>query len=300
MTFREGADFGGRRATSGGSGRGGTIAAGGGIGTIIIVGLYLLLGGDPSDIGSILGSQETSQNQNQLPGGSDDGALEHCKTAADANEFADCRVEGTARSIDAVWTDLLPQQANIEYTKPGLVIFQDSVRTGCGAASSATGPFYCPSDQTAYFDVSFFDQLDKLGGSDAPLAQMYTVAHEFGHHIQQLEGNLGLSNYNQPGEDSNAVKVELQADCYAGLWASRADKGDNAFLEPITEQQIADAVETARAVGDDNIQKRSGGGVRPDTWTHGSSEQRQKAFLAGYKQGTMGACDTLGRGNYNS
>lgn len=129
---------------------------------------------------------------------------------------------------------------------------------------------------------------------------MYIVAHEFGHHIQKLEGTLSLSSYNEPGEDSNAVKIELQADCYAGLWAHYADKGDDALLETITEQQVTDAVNTARAVGDDNIQRRSGGEVRPDTWTHGSSEDRAQSFLAGYNSGKMEQCDTLGRGVYKS
>ena len=148
--------------------------------------------------------------------------------------------------------------------------------------------------------MSFFEQLEQLGGTNAPLAQMYIVAHEFAHHIQQLEGTLSLSNYNDPGEDSNAVKIELQADCYAGIWISQADKGDDALLEPITEEQVAGAIDTARAVGDDNIQQRSGGEVRPDLWTHGSSEQRQNAFLTGYNEGTMASCDTLGRGVYRS
>src|SRR5699024_2291668 len=130
------------------------------------------------------------------------------------------------------------------------------VSSGCGQATSATGPFYCPADQSAYFDVSFFDQLNRIGGTNSPLAQMYIVAHEFGHHVQQLEGTLSLSNYNDPGEDSNAVKIELQADCYAGMWVAHADKGENAMLEPITREQVASAIETARAVGDDNIQKR--------------------------------------------
>ena len=127
---------------------------------------------------------------------------------------------------------------------------------------------------------------------------MYIVAHEFGHHIQNLEGTLGLSDYNNPGADSNAVKIELQADCYAGLWASYADKGDNPLLEPITKEQVSDAVAAAQAVGDDNIQRRSGGQVQPDSWTHGSSEQREKAFLAGYNSGKMSQCDTLERGAY--
>src|SRR5699024_881670 len=158
---------------------------------------------------------------------------------------------------------------------------------------------------SAFSSFSFHDtarsDIYTLSLHDAlPISQMYIVAHEFGHHVQQLEGTLGLSNYNDPGADSNAVKIELQADCYAGIWASHADKGEDALLEPITPEQVATAVDTARAVGDDNIQQRSGGEIRPDTFTHGSSQQRQDAFLTGYNEGSMASCDFLERGVYNS
>lgn len=295
MTFREDADISGRRrATTGG--RGGRIAAGGGLGSLLLVGLFLLMGGNPGDIGQVLGG---GGGQAQLPGGQT-SELEHCQTPEDGNIHADCRVDYAAGSVDQMWETMLPEQAGIDYVAPGRVVFQDTVQSGCGAATSSTGPFYCPADQSAYFDVSFFDQLDRLGGSNAPLAQMYIVAHEFAHHVQQLEGTLSLSNYNDPGEDSNAVKIELQADCYAGIWVSHADKGEDAWLEPITREQVTSAIDTARAVGDDNIQRRSGGEVRPDLWTHGSSEQRQNAFITGYNEGTMAACDTLDRGVYRS
>ena len=254
MTFRKDANYtGGRRARTGG-GRGGTIAAGGGLGSLLLIGLFLLFGGNPSDLGQITGGGQ----------GEATGSLEHC-----------------------------------EYTEPLLVVFQNTVQSGCGMASAQTGPFYCPADQGAYFDVSFFEQLEQLGGTNAPLAQMYIVAHEFAHHVQQLEGTLSMSNYNDPGADSDAVKVELQADCYAGIWIAHADKGENALLEPITEEQVQGAIDTARAVGDDNIQRRTGGEVRPDLWTHGSSEQRQNALLTGYREGNMAACDTLGVREYN-
>ena len=289
MTFRKDANVtGGRRATTGGSG--GRIAAGGGIGSLLLIGLFLLMGGNPSDIGGMLGGGQS--------GGGPESTLEHCNTPEDGNQHADCRVDFTAQSVDQMWATMLPEQAGIEYREPGRVVFENVVASGCGQATSATGPFYCPADQSAYFDVSFFDQLNRIGGTNSPLAQMYIVAHEFGHHVQQLEGTLSLSNYNDPGEDSNAVKIELQADCYAGIWVAHADKGENAMLEPITREQVAGAIDTARAVGDDNIQKRSGGEVRPDLWTHGSSEQRQNAFLTGYNEGTMAACDTLERGVY--
>ncbi|GGO20089.1 metalloprotease [Corynebacterium marinum] len=255
------------------------------------------MGGNPGDIGQVLGGG--GGGQGQLPGGQT-STLEHCQTPEDGNIHADCRVDYAAGSVDQMWETILPEQAGIDYVAPGRIVFEDATQSGCGAATAATGPFYCPADQSAYFDVSFFDQLDRLGGSDAPLAQMYIVAHEFGHHVQQLEGTLSLSNYNDPGEDSNAVKIELQADCYAGIWVSHADKGEDAWLEPVTREQVTSAIDTARAVGDDNIQQRSGGEVRPDLWTHGSSEQRQNAFITGYNEGTMAACDTLERGVYRS
>lgn len=292
MTFKSGADFDGQRATSGGGG----LAIGGGIGSVVLIGLYLLLGGSPSDIGALLGNEPSQSGTHSQ---ADDSSFDHCRTAEDGNRYDDCRVMFTAMSVDNVWTAELPQQADIEYARPGRVIFSGSTNSGCGTASSATGPFYCSADQSAYFDTSFFNSLSNYGAHNAPFAQMYIVAHEFGHHIQHLEGTLRLSDYNNPGADSNAVKIELQADCYAGIWASHADKGDDALLEPISPQQVADAVTAAQAVGDDNIQRRSTGQVQPDAWTHGSSEQRQKAFLAGYNSGRMAACDTLGRGVYS-
>lgn len=295
MTFRGGVRKNGNRARTGGGGRGGKIAAGGGLGTLVLVGIFLLLGGSPAQIGGLLG-----QDQPELaPGpGAEPGYLDHCQTAEDANTHADCRVEFTAVSVDQVWERLLPEQAGLTYTEPGVVIFEESTSSGCGFAAAATGPFYCPADESTYFDVSFFQQLEQLGGADAPLAQMYIVAHEVGHHIQHLEGTLGLSDYNDPGADSAAVRIEVQADCYAGIWAHHADEGPEGMLETITPEQVGDALATAGAVGDDNIQRRSGGEVSPETWTHGSSEQRQQAFLAGYESGAMTSCDTLERGVY--
>lgn len=289
MTFRSDFQKSGDRARRGG-GRGGGIAVGGGLGGLLLIGLFMLLGGDPSQL----------QQPQQQPGG-EQGApqgLEHCQTGADANAHVDCRIEFTGISVDRVWAEQLPAQAGIAYQAPGIEIFSQSTRSGCGMASASTGPFYCPADEYSYFDVSFFDQLERMGGGGGPLAQQYVVAHEFGHHIQKLEGTLGRSNYNEPGPDSDAVKIELQADCYAGIWAHYADKGPDAILEPLTDEQVADALRTARAIGDDTIQEHSGGGIQPDLWTHGSSQQREQAFLAGYRSGKMSQCDTLGRGVY--
>lgn len=292
MTFRGGIEKPENIARSGGGG-GGRIAAGGGIGTLLLVGLFLLMGGDPSDLGQVIGS-DSAQNQQQVPS----GTLEHCKTTDDANAHADCRVEFTAISVNQMWQEQLEKQAGIAFEKPNITVFSQAVSTGCGTASSATGPFYCSRDRTAYFDVSFFDSLQSYGGENTPFAQEYIVAHEIGHHIQNLEGTLGLSDYNDPGPNSNAVKIELQADCYAGVWGHYADKGDNAFLEPITKQQVNDAITATRAVGDDNIQERTTGRVNTESFTHGSSDQRQRAFLAGYNSGKMSSCDTLDRHVY--
>ncbi|WP_312975785.1 neutral zinc metallopeptidase [Corynebacterium sp.] len=238
-----------------------------------------------------LGMFSTDSEQGPDRASGTGGNLEHCTTVEDANTYDDCRIEGTAISLDTVWSTLLPEQSGITYSEPGLVIGDGQVNTGCGTASTAqTGPFYCPGDETVYIGDDFFSQLSSMGGSDGPFAQMYVVAHEFGHHIQNLEGNLGLSDYDDPGEDSNAVKMELQADCYAGVWASHADKGEDAVLDPVTPGQVNQAITSAQAIGDDAIQSAGGGQVNPDAWTHGSSEQRQYWFTTGYDNGTMTSC----------
>lgn len=285
-----------RVSTSSGAGRRGGLVVGGGVGGVALVGLFLLLGGNPADLG--LGSGGEAADPQQPGSSSGSYNLDHCQTAADANEHDDCRVVYTSGSVDDVWQSVLPQQAGVDYRLPGVEIFRDTVQTACGFATAQTGPFYCPGDQTLYLDVAFFEQLEYFGGENAPLAQEYIVAHEFGHHIQNLEGTLGLSDYDDPGADSNAVKIELQADCYGGIWAHYADEENGGDLEPITREQLASAVETAGAVGDDNIQRRSGGEVDPEGFTHGTSQQRQDAFLAGYESGEMARCDTLGREVY--
>ncbi len=303
MTFQEDFRKSSSRARRGGGGSRGGIAIGGGLGSLVLVGLFLLLGGNPAQIGDLLGdgNSQTSQGNQQSRGnlgGDESGDLSHCQTGADANAHDDCRIEFTGISLDRVWAEQLPQQAGVEYTQPDIVIFSGSVQSGCGRASAQTGPFYCPADETTYFDTSFFHTLVQLGGSDGAFAQQYVVAHEFGHHIQKLENTLGLSDYQDPGPDSNAVKIELQADCYAGVWAHFADKGEDAILQPLTQEQVRQAIETAQSIGDDTIQQHSGGSIQPDLWTHGSAEQRRQAFTTGYESGSMARCDYLDRGVY--
>lgn len=254
-----------------------------GIPGVIIAGLLVAFfsGGGTSMFNSGSGSQQAPQG----------GELEHCNTFEDANKYDDCRILATGKSLDEYWTAALPDNEGIQYEAPGLRIAEGQINTGCGSANiSQTGPFYCPGDQTVYMSVPFFDQLKQMGGSNGGFSQMYVTAHEFGHHIQQQQGTLSLSNYNDPGEESLAVQVELQADCYAGLWASNADKGENAMMDPITQEQVQEAIKTAQAIGDDAIQSSAGQEVNPDLWTHGSSEQRTDAFIRGYQGGTMKSC----------
>ncbi|WP_067656922.1 KPN_02809 family neutral zinc metallopeptidase [Nocardia harenae] len=301
MTFNEGLQIDPNRASSGGPGRGGKIALGGGAGGIVLVVLALLLGGDP---GSILG-QFTGADGG---GGSSatEGTPEHCETGADANRYVDCRVVLTAESLDAVWAEQLPAQTGVQYEEPKLVLFSGAVSTGCGNATSEVGPFYCPADNSAYFDTSFFQELvDRFGSSGGPLAQEYVVAHEVGHHIQTQLGDIARAQNDPQGAESGAVRTELQADCYAGLWAHYADKtpapgGDIPFLKPLTETDISDALSAAAAVGDDRIQRASQGRVNPEAWTHGSSDQRQKWFLTGYRTGRLDACDTYSARNLDN
>ncbi|MGV9732667.1 KPN_02809 family neutral zinc metallopeptidase [Rhodococcus aetherivorans] len=291
MTFNEGARMeGGRIQVGGGGGPGGKIAIGGGAGGLLVLILALLLGGDP---GSLLGSGAPQQS-----GQYGSGTLEGCETGADANASVDCRVQFTVGSLDAVWEQQLGPQTGVEYVRPAVVLFSGAVATGCGNATSDVGPFYCPADRTAYFDTSFFqDLVTRFGANAGPLAQEYVVAHEVGHHLQNQLGDLGRAQADPRGADSGAVRTELQADCYAGAWAYHADKQPDPntgepFLQPLTQQDIRDALSAASAVGDDRIQASAGGRVNPEGWTHGSSDQRQKWFLAGYTTGQIAACDT--------
>lgn len=301
MTFNEGLQIDPNRASSGGPGMGGKLALGGGAGGLILLVITLLMGGDP---GSVLGQFTGTQDQ-QVQSGTQ-GTPEHCRTGADANRYVDCRVVLTAQSLDAVWAEELPKQTGVEYVPPDLRLFSGAVATGCGNATSDVGPFYCPADHTAYFDVSFFQELvDRFGSSGGPLAQEYVVAHEVGHHLQTQLGDIARAQRDPRGAESGAVRTELQADCYAGLWAHYADKtpapgGSQPFLRPLSTTDIQDALSAASAVGDDRIQRAAQGRVNPEAWTHGSSEQRQRWFLTGYTTGRVAACDTYSAQDLNN
>ncbi|WP_458114037.1 neutral zinc metallopeptidase [Arthrobacter sp. R1-13] len=271
-----------------GMGRGTKI--GGGIGGGIVLLLALLFGVNPQLLEGLGGTVQDPSAQSQ-------GTAPACRTGADADQRLDCRIVGTVNSLNAFWPSYLAQY-NRQYPQPETVIFRDATDTGCGAATSAVGPFYCPADTTAYFDPGFFQELvDRFGSSGGPLAQEYVVAHEFGHHVQNVLGYLDRAQQDPQGPESGAVRVELQADCYAGLWAHHATQPDpvsgQPFLDPLTEQDLKDALSAASAVGDDRIQEAATGRVTPEAWTHGSSEQRQRWFYTGYSTGDINQCDTF-------
>jgi len=260
---------------------GGIVAGGGGVAVIALFLLSQFLGVDLTG----LAGGGTAEN------GSDE-AIAGCETGADANADLNCRLAGAGDSIDTYWATQLA-----DYRVPPVILFDGQTNTGCGAATSAVGPFYCPPDETIYIDTTFFAELrDRFGANGGPLAEMYVLAHESGHHIQNITGTMDGLDRADTGPESDSVRLEVQADCYAGAWVGEAstvpDETGTPLLKPITQQQVADALSAAAAVGDDRIQQSSTGQVNPEAWTHGSSEQRQKWFTAGYEGGPA-ACDTF-------
>lgn len=288
MTFNDNADISGNKVKRRGRTTG--IAVGGGaIGVIAIALISQFLG---VDLSSILGGG-TAGGQN----GQDTLISDRCQTGEDANNDIECRMGGAYSSLDDYWSEELPA-LGVQYTSPAdFILFEQQTNTGCGAASSATGPFYCPPDQTIYIDTSFYAELrDRFGSSGGPLAEMYVVAHEWGHHIQSISGIMDRADRSGTGPSSDSVRIEIQADCFAGAWVAAASDTEDpkgvAFLKPVTQQEIDDALSAAAAVGDDRIQEASTGQVNPEAWTHGSAEQRQRWFMTGYQSGP-GACDTF-------
>ena len=281
MTFNPDADISGN--TTRRRGRTAAIAGGAGVGVLGIIALIA---------GPLLGIDLTPLLGGGTPGGGGEPAggsvIENCDTGAQANADVDCRMAGAQLALDAFWAD------NVEgYRAPQLIVVDGSTGTACGTASNAVGPFFCPGDETVYIDPTFFQLMQQqFGASAGNLAQLYIVGHEWGHHIQYITGEMDRYPNNGTGPASNGVRIELQADCYAGAWIGRMSEETDAngvpYLQPSTEAQRVDALDAAFAVGDDHIQEQSGF-VNPESWTHGSSAQRQRWFAEGYKNG-LGVC----------
>ncbi|MGH2772468.1 MAG: KPN_02809 family neutral zinc metallopeptidase [Actinomycetota bacterium] len=256
------------------------VVGGGGLIGLVFLAIQLLTGGevaiDPSalDLGG-----GAAENAEQLSAA--------CRTGDDANQREDCRIVGVVNSVQEYWSKTLDG-----YRPAKTVFFTGSVSTGCGGATSQVGPFYCPLDSQIYIDLGFYQDLrERFGAQGGPFAQAYVIAHEYGHHVENLTGVLGRSRDGESGPQSASVRTELMADCLAGMWAKGAV--DTGFIEELTEADIADGLDAAAAIGDDRIQEKVQGRVDPESWTHGSADARQRWFKNGYRSGSLRDCDTF-------
>ena len=291
MRFRSGAKLDPSQVTDvrGRGGMGGPVLAGGGglgvVGLVIFV-LYTVLSGGSGDLGGLgsLDGQSVSTGAPSTLG-------QDCQTGADANSRQDCRIVAVVNSVQKFWDGVF-QRSGRQYKYVDTVFFTDQVQTGCGFASSQVGPFYCPNDQLVYIDLGFFDELQsRFGVGSAPFTQAYVLAHEYGHHVQDQLGVLARIGNDRQGPESRAVRSELQADCYAGVWGAHAV--ETGLIEQLTQADINQGLDAASAIGDDRIQEQTQGQVNKETWTHGSSEQRRRWFSRGYENGRPAACDTF-------
>jgi uncharacterized protein len=289
-----------RGSGGGGGGLGGLpipIGGGGLVGIIITV-VLALVGGyfGVNQLGGS-GSSSTGDNTN---------INTECGDKSTARSKLDCRNVLYVNSIQAFWKEAEPQYFNKQYQPAKTVLFSNRVNTGCGAADSGTGPFYCPADDKVYIDLTFYQLLADQLGAPGEFAQPYVLAHEYGHHIQDLVGTEAKMRQLQQNASSEAeqnllsVKLELQADCYAGVWAKHATetKSSNgqAIFKSLTADDIQQGIDTAGKIGDDTLQQRSGNGINPAEFTHGTSADRQKWFSQGYNSGTPEKCDTFADG----
>jgi uncharacterized protein len=288
----------------GGGGVGGRVAVGGGGLGIIGLILYFLLSslggggsggggglGLPSGLGSLPQGQTADTSQ----------AASSCRSGAQANTELDCEVVAVVNSLDGYWSDTFAR-SNISFQPPRTNFFSGSVRTGCGGATADVGPFYCPADNEIYIDLTFFRELEtRFGAEGGPFARAYVIAHEYGHHVQALLGTNQRVRAGDAGPTSGSVRLELQADCYAGVWANHATSVPTASGRPlitdVTQADVSAALDTASRIGDDYIQSQLGGGrVDRSQFTHGTSAQRERWYSTGYQTGDPTRCDTFARG----
>jgi predicted metalloprotease len=271
-----------------GMGGRGLALGGGGLGTLVIILVAWLCGADPSQLLNQLGgdgsapAMQSQPQQQQRPG-------------ADPQSDSQGRfARMVLGSTEDAWREILPQQQRVQYQEPTLVLFTNQVRSACGVAGSSTGPFYCPGDNKLYLDFGFFDELKTEFRAPGDFAQAYVIGHEVGHHVQNLLGTMSkVTAYQQRAGEAEAnqlsVRLELQADCYAGVWANHAQKRGKLEVGDVEE-----AMRAASAVGDDSIQKRAQGYVVPESFTHGSSKDRMTWFTRGLQTGDTRQCNTFG------
>ena len=305
MTFNDNAQL-DTSQISGGSGggrRGGMVIGGGGgvLGVIALI-LYLLMGGGGDTSPGSSPAQDPRMDSSYVAGGGEvnTGHIDRCKTGADANRDDNCLVVGTVNSVQDYWKRTFPASTSnrTPWRMTKTVLYQGSTQSACGTASNQVGPFYCPLDQQVFIDAGFFKQLNQRFGADkGNFAKMYVVAHEYGHAAQDQLGVLDEAQKDPQGPTSGGVRIELMADCFAGMWAKDAsttkDKAGNTLLEPLTQQDINSALSAASAVGDDSIQEKVQGRVSPENFSHGTSEQRMRWFMAGYNNQNINTCNTL-------
>jgi uncharacterized protein len=293
------------RGGGGGGGVGGRVAIGGGglgvVGLIIYFLLSALTGGTgggspiPLPSGGGLGGVQQGQSADNTQ------ISQACQTGASANRQLDCEVVAVDNSLDGYWSDAFSRSGQ-SFQKPRLNFFSGGVSTGCGSASSDVGPFYCPPDSEIYIDLDFFQELEsRFGAQGGSFSRAYVIAHEYGHHIQNLLGTNSRVQAGDSGPTSGSVRLELQADCYAGVWAHNATtvptSSGQPLIQDVNQDDVNAALDTASRIGDDFIQSNLGGGrVNESQFTHGSSAQREKWWTTGYQSGDPAQCDTFARG----
>jgi uncharacterized protein len=268
-----------------GSRPGGKLAVGGGLGGLVIILLYSLLGGNPQDLqGAMPNAGETGQQ------------VERSGPESVKDKEGRIFVSKILKQTEVVWDKVFPDQLGKEYVKPKLVVFTEQVQSGCGIADTGVGPFYCPADSNVYIDLAFYETMEKQLGAGGDFAQAYVIAHEVGHHVQNLLGtsdqvNKMRARLSEKDFNKISVKMELQADFLAGVWAHHSTE-----LQ-IDEQDVREAMNAAEQIGDDKLQKRGQGYVNPDSFTHGTSAQRVKWFMAGFRSGQLKDGDTFNTRN---